>query len=384
MSGLPDMTTSVSMLPEHLRDAKRIVIKIGSSLLVDDEGGAGLDVTWLQGLGEDIVWLMAAGKEIVLVSSGAMALGRRTLKLEGRLRLEDAQASAAVGQIQLAHAWQEELGRHGLSVAQVLLTLDDTEERRRYLNARDTLQALLRMKTVPVINENDTVATDEIRFGDNDRLAARVAEMIEADCLIVLSDVDGLYDADPTTNKNATFLETVHEITPAIEAMAGTSKTLVGKGGMITKIEAARIALRTGFHMAITNGHKIRPIEALAKGARHTWFISGENRHAARKKWIAGTLKPLGILVIDEGARKALGEGNSLLPAGVESIEGDFSRGDPVKVVNDAGEELARGLIAYSSEDARLIAGHRSGENEELLGYRGRVEMIHRNDLVLV
>lgn len=378
------MSTSTDMLPQHLRDAKRVVIKIGSSLLVAGDGSAGLNAAWLQGLVEDVAWLAAEGREIVLVSSGAMALGRRTLNLEGKLRLEDAQAAAAVGQIQLAHAYQAELGRHGLSAAQILLTLDDTEERRRYLNARDTISALLKVKAVPVINENDTVATNEIRFGDNDRLAARVAVMIEADCLVLLSDVDGLYDADPSTTKDASLMETVLEITPEIERMAGTAKNHVSKGGMVTKIEAAKIALRTGFHMAITNGHTMRPIEAMAKGARHTWFISSENRQAARKNWIAGTLKPLGTLVIDKGAVRALKNGNSLLPAGVVGVKGSFERGDPVSVTDDDGHELARGLVAYGTSEAELIAGHRSQETEELLGYQGRDEMIHRDDLVLV
>jgi len=359
------------------------VIKIGSALFVDAETGT-LDRAWLTALCDDIAALRTSGKEVVIVSSGAVALGRRELGFDARrARLEESQAAAAAGQILLAHAYQELLGRHGIKVAQVLLTLDDSESRRRYSNASRTLLTLLRADAIPVVNENDTVATQEIRYGDNDRLAGRVAQMISADCLVLLSDVDGLYTADPQTDATATHIEEVRDITPEILAMAGGPGSRHGSGGMQTKLEAARIALAAGCRMAIMSGRVERPIDALLHGARATWFVPVATPATARKQWIAGTLKPKGTLGIDAGAIKALGAGRSLLPAGVVRVDGDFDRGDAVRIVDSAGSELGRGLIGYSASEARAIAGSRSGRIEEILGYRGRDEMIHRDDLVL-
>ncbi len=366
-----------------LQDAKRIVVKVGSALLVEGASG-GLHRAWLEALAEDVARLRARGQETILVSSGAIALGRNELGLKrGPLRLEESQAAAACGQIRLAHAYQEALERRQLKAAQVLLTLGDTESRRQYLNARSTLNTLLRLGAVPVINENDTVATSEIRFGDNDRLAARVAQMISADCLVLLSDVDGLYSADPARDANARHLPEVREITPEIEAMGGETHSDYGRGGMVTKLAAARIAMGAGCRVALTNGSINAPLAALEAGGRCTWFVPSANPAAARKQWIAGTLKPLGSLKVDAGAAKALNEGRSLLAAGVVAVDGNFERGDAVVVRGPQGEELARGLIAYSVADARRIIGHKSREIEALLGYRGRDEMIHRDDLVL-
>lgn len=367
----------------RLQRAKRVVVKIGSALLVESETGK-LHRAWLESVADDLAALRARGQEVVIVSSGAIALGRRALGLApGKLRLEESQAAAACGQIRLAHAWQEVLARHELATAQVLLTLGDTEERRQYLNARSTLNTLLKLGAVPVINENDTVATAEIRFGDNDRLAARVAQMISADCLVLLSDVDGLYTADPTRDANARFIAEVRELTPEIEAMGGTTASDYGRGGMITKLTAARIALGAGCAMVIASGKVTHPVGAIERGARCTWFVPGATPLTARKQWIGGTLKPAGALTIDAGAVKALHSGKSLLPAGVVAVEGRFERGDAVIVKGPDGQELARGLSAYSDSDARRIIGHKSGEIEPLLGYRGRDEMIHRDDLVL-
>jgi glutamate 5-kinase len=363
--------------------AKRIVIKIGSSLFVDAATGE-LDRPWLEGVADDVARLGAAGKEVVIVSSGAVALGRRELGLEAhKARLEDNQAAAAAGQIVLAHAYKELLGAHGIKVAQVLLTLDDSESRRRYLNAVRTLTTLIRARVVPVINENDTVATAELRYGDNDRLAGRVAQMVSADCLVVLSDVDGLYTADPQGNADATHIPEVRAIDAALVAMAGGPGSSHGSGGMRTKLEAGRIALGAGCRMVITNGHVDRPIRALMAGGRATWFIATSSPQAARKQWIAGSLGPKGCIVVDDGAARALAEGRSLLPAGVTAVEGRFEKGDAVRVVTAAGAELARGLVAYSASEASAIAGKRSLHIADILGYRGRNEMIHRDDLVL-
>jgi glutamate 5-kinase len=321
---------------------------------------------------------------VILVSSGAIAVGRRHLGLAtGALRLEEKQASAATGQIRLAHAYQETLARHQITVAQILLTLDDTEERRRHLNARSTLNTLLKMGAVPVINENDTVATAEIRFGDNDRLAARVAAMISADTLVLLSDIDGLYTADPRKDKNATHIAEITEMTSDIEAMAGEAPTGYSSGGMVTKLAAARIAMSAGCRMAIADGRRMNPLQTILDGGTCSWFLPASEPKTARKRWIAGALKPSGALTVDAGALAALKSGRSLLPAGIIKVEGRFERGDAVIVTDAQGNEVARGLVAYSARDAKHIMGHKSREIADLLGYRGRDEMIHRDDLVL-
>lgn len=373
----------MSVAGERLGSAQRLVIKIGSTLLANPDTGA-LRRDWLQALAEDIAACRAGGQDVLVVSSGAIALGRGPLRLApGVLRLEDNQAAAATGQIRLAHAYEEALARHDLTVAQILLTAQDTEMRRRYLNARNTLHTLLARGAVPIINENDTVATDEIRFGDNDALAARVAAMVSADCLVLLSDIDGLYTADPRKDRDAEFVPEVREITATIEAMAGPSASGIGRGGMVTKLHAARIALQAGCHMALADGTGLRPLSALRDGARCTWFTSAATPATARKRWIAGSLKPTGSIIIDAGAVAALRSGKSLLPAGVFTVEGHFERGDAVSVRDPDRNELGRGLIAYSAADARRIMGHRSGEIESILGFRGREEMIHRDDLAL-
>jgi glutamate 5-kinase len=368
----------------RLAAARRVVIKVGSALLVEKSTGS-VNRDWLEALADDIAAVRARGQEVVLVSSGAIALGRRELGLAKRKpKLEEKQAAAAVGQIRLAHAWKEVLERRGITVAQVLLTLGDTEERRRYLNARNTLTTLLRLGAIPVINENDTVATAEIRYGDNDRLGARVAQMVSADCLVLLSDVDGLYTADPTRDETAQFIPEVPRITPEIEAMAGGSASDVGSGGMATKVLAAKIAIAAGCHMCIAAGREAHPLRRIESGARCTWFVADASPVTVRKQWIAGMLKPSGEMVIDAGAARALRDGRSLLPAGVTEVKGRFDRGDAVVVLDPAGVEIARGLAAYSSTDAERIRGRRSSELEALLGFRGRDEMIHRDDLVLV
>jgi glutamate 5-kinase len=368
----------------RLRDASRVIVKIGSSLLVENSTGR-LHRKWLESLAREIARMRGRGQQVVIVSSGAIALGRRYLGLAPEQRkLEEQQAAAAAGQIILAHAYQELLNRHELKVAQVLLTLEDTESRQRYLNGRSTLQTLLDLGVVPVINENDTVATAEIRYGDNDRLGARVAEMVSADCLVLLSDVDGLYDADPTMNAAARLIPEVREITPAIEALAGSSSTEFGSGGMVTKVIAARMALSAGCATVIASGKRLRPLAAIESGKPCTWFITDRSPLAARKKWIAGTLKPRGELTIDAGAEKALVGGRSLLPVGVVAVAGSFERGDAVTVRNRDGRDVARGLVAYGSEEARRIQGRRSEDIEQLLGYRGRDEMIHRDNLALL
>ena len=367
-----------------LEGARRLVVKIGSSILVDETRGE-IRRDWLETLTDDVARLHKGGCEVVLVSSGAIRLGRTHFKLApGPLKLEESQAAAATGQIQLAHAYQEALARHGITVAQVLLTLDDSEERRRYLNARQTMATLLAMKAVPVINENDTVATDEIRFGDNDRLSARVAEMISADTLVLLSDIDGLYTGDPRLDASARFIPEIREITPAIEAMGGNAASELSNGGMATKLIAGRIAMAAGCRMAIADGRAVGALGALIDGkARCSWFLPEGSPLSARKKWIKGSLKTAGALLVDDGAVRALSSGKSLLPAGVTSIEGEFKRGDVVDVKDRAGRLLARGLVAYAADDARRIAGRKSAEIEHLLGFRGRDEMVHRDDLVV-
>ncbi|HXQ31175.1 MAG TPA: glutamate 5-kinase [Steroidobacteraceae bacterium] len=367
----------------RLRDARRLIVKVGSALLVDANSGR-LNRVWLESLADDLARATTRGQQVLVVSSGAIAMGRRHLGLAGRrLRLEESQAAAAVGQIRLAHAWQEVLEARGLAVAQLLLTLEDTEERQRYLNARATLHTLLSLGAVPVINENDTVATAEIRYGDNDRLAARVAQMASAECLVLLSDVDGLYTADPGRDPGAALVPEVRRITAEIEAMAGGPASGLGAGGMMTKIAAAQIAVGAGCSLCIASGHRMHPLKAIEDGERCTWFVPVATPVAVRKQWIAGTLKPRGRLFVDDGAAAALGRGKSLLPAGVTRISGRFERGDTVSVIA-AGREVARGLTAYSWEDAARIAGRRSTEIEALLGYRGREELIHRDDLVML
>jgi glutamate 5-kinase len=367
-----------------LTQARRIVVKVGSALLVDGDTGR-VNRAWLETLVEDLLRLRKRGQRVILVSSGAIALGRRRLGLKhGVLRLEESQAAAAVGQIRLAHAYKELLEACDVTVAQVLLTLEDSERRRRYLNARATLESLLALGALPVINENDTVATAEIRYGDNDRLAARVAQMAGADCLVLLSDVEGLYSADPNREPGARFIHEVPQITPEIEAMAGRSASQVGSGGMTAKIAAARIAMAAGCHMCIAAGVHRHPLRRIEEGADCTWFVPSATPAAARKQWIAGTLRPAGALTIDAGALRALLEGRSLLPAGVTAARGRFDRGDTVSVLAADGAEIARGIVAYSDVDAARIIGRRSSEIADILGFRGRDEMIHRDDLVLM
>jgi len=365
-----------------LKSFYRIVVKVGSSLLVDSVAGQ-LKREWLSSLAADIEALHKESKDLIVVSSGAIALGRTVLKLPaGTLKLEDSQAAAAVGQIALARAWSEALGARGLTAGQVLMTLQDTEERRRYLNARSTIAKLLEWRSVPVINENDTVATSEIRYGDNDRLAARVATMMSADLLVLLSDIEGLYDKPPSQT-GAKLVPLVPRITPDIEAMAGAPESALARGGMLTKMEAGKIATTAGTHMLIASGHVAHPLERIAQGAPCTWFLTPANPVTARKKWIAGSLEPRGTLVIDGGAVKALRSGKSLLPAGVVKVEGSFGRGDAVLVRGPDGHEIGRGLIAFDAEDAERIKGRSSADIPAIVGFAGRTEMIHRDDLVL-
>lgn len=366
-----------------LSAGRRLVVKIGSALVVDSDSGR-LKHEWLESLTDDLKALADGGTEVIVVSSGAIALGRGVLRLpRGVLRLEQAQAAAAVGQIALARAWSESLGRRGLAAAQVLLTLSDTELRRRYLNARNTLGQLLKLKAVPVINENDTVATSEIRYGDNDRLAARVATMVSADTLVLLSDIDGLYTAPPAEDPDAEFIPLVPRITPEIEAMAGAPASIFSRGGMKTKVDAGKIAVAAGTSMVIASGKRMNPLSALEEGARCTWFLADDTPVTARKTWIAGGLDPHGDICVDAGAVSALLQGKSLLPAGVRKVTGQFHRGDAVRILGPDGTEIGRGLIAYDSADAERIAGANSGAIETILGYRGRVAMIHRDDMAL-
>jgi glutamate 5-kinase len=372
---------------EALTQARRLVVKIGSALLVEEDGE--IRRPWLDALVADVARCRARGQEVILVSSGAVAVGRRHLGLAGRaLRLEEKQAAAATGQIRLAHAYQEALARHGITVAQILLTPDDTEERRRHLNARATFAQLLALGAVPVVNENDTVATAEIRFGDNDRLAARVAQMTSADMLVLLSDIDGLYTADPRHDPAARHIPILREIGPEIEAMAGSAPPGYSSGGMVTKLAAARIAMNAGCHMLIAEGQPTvdgiaGPLAAIEAGAQATLFLPSGEPRSARKAWIAGAVNPAGALIVDDGAARALHNGKSLLPAGIVAVEGAFERGDCVVIRTRSGAEAGRGLSAYAGADIRLIAGHKSSDIATILGYRGRDEIIHRDDLVL-
>ena len=367
----------------RLADFRRIVVKVGSSLLVDAAAGR-VKEEWLASLAQDIAALHGGKCDLLVVSSGAIALGRSVLRLAGgALRLEDSQAAAAVGQIALARIWAQVLSRHGITAGQVLVTLQDTEERRRYLNARSTIERLLEWRAVPVINENDTVATNEIRYGDNDRLAARVATMASADLLVLLSDIDGLYDAPPGRSAQARLVPLVPQITPEIEAMAGAAGSELARGGMQTKIEAAKIATRAGTHMVIASGRIPHALQAITAGASCTWFLTAANPVTARKKWIAGSLEPRGILTIDAGAVAALRRGKSLLPAGVIRIDGQFTRGDAVIIRGPDGDDIGRGLVAYDAEDAEKIKGRSSPDILLILGYQGRTEMVHRDHLVV-
>jgi glutamate 5-kinase len=378
MAALSETLGSAAILDR----ARRIVVKIGSALLVDTATGS-LRLAWLEGLAADVAWLKGRGKDVVVVSSGSIALGRRVLRLaDGELSLEQSQAAAAVGQIRLAQAYQSVLAPHGITTGQVLVTLEDSENRRRYLNSRRTLGTLIDLGVVPIVNENDTVATDEIRYGDNDRLAAQVASMASADVLVLLSDVDGLYTANPRDDAAARHLPWVETITPAIEAMAGGTGTALSKGGMKTKLMAARVAVQAGCAMAITQGDVARPLHALQEGARATWFRPLGDPRAARKRWISG-MKPRGRILVDAGAVAALGRGKSLLPAGVTGIEGTFSRGDPVEIVGPDGAVVAKALAGYDAGEARIIMGHRSDRIAGLLGHPGRAALVHRDDMAL-
>ncbi|MBF9235108.1 glutamate 5-kinase [Microvirga alba] len=365
-----------------LHQFRRVVLKVGSALLVDRARGR-LNHAWLAALAEDIADLHARGADVLVVSSGAIAMGRTVLGLpSGPLKLEESQAAAAVGQIALARTWSEVLAHHGITAGQILVTLSDTEERRRYLNARATTLKLLDMRAVPVINENDTVATSEIRYGDNDRLAARVATMIGADLLVLFSDIDGLYTAPPASDPNAQHIPVVERITAEIDAMAGGPASELSRGGMRTKIEAGKIATAGGTHMIIADGRTKNPLKRVADGGRCTWFLTPSNPATARKTWIAGALEPRGTLYVDDGAARALKAGASLLPVGVRKVEGTFARGDAV-AIRDAGRILGRGLVAYDADDAARIIGRPSSEIEAILGYPGRAEMIHRDDMAL-
>lgn len=375
------MAALTPMVAPDILSARRLVVKIGSALLVDRS--TGLRVDWLRALAQDVAALKGRGMDVILVSSGSIALGRGVLGLaDGPLALEQAQASAAVGQIRLARAYEEVLAPHGITTGQVLVTLEDTEDRRRYLNSRATMETLLGLGVVPIVNENDTVATDEIRYGDNDRLAAQIAVTVGADQLVLLSDVDGFYSANPREDPMAQRFDLIEAITPRIEAMAGDAISGVSKGGMKTKLMAARIAVAGGCAMAIMEGSVLRPLTALAGGAARTWFVAQGDPQAARKRWISA-MKPRGELRVDAGAVAALRAGKSLLPAGVTGVAGSFGRGDPVAILGPSGDGLGKGLMRYTAAEAKAIAGHRSGEIEAILGYAGRAALIHRDDMVL-
>lgn len=365
-----------------LTEARRLVVKIGSALLVDRVTGALRD-DWLRALAEDVAEIKARGTGVVLVSSGSIALGRAVLGLPaGTLALEQSQAAAAVGQIRLARAYEEALAPHGITTAQILVTLEDSADRRRYLNSRNTMEQLLGLGVVPIVNENDTIATDEIRFGDNDRLAAQVAVTVGADQLVLLSDVDGFYSASPASDPGATRFDVIEDITPEIVAMAGDAGSGLSRGGMKTKLMAAKTATGAGCAMAITEGSVLRPLRAMTRGANATWFLPRTDPQAARKRWIAA-MKPRGEITVDAGAAAALRRGTSLLPAGVTAVTGRFGRGDAVAVIGPDGTVLAKGLIRYTSAEAAAIRGCQSRDIEDVLGYPGRAALIHRDDMVL-
>ncbi|AZV78262.1 glutamate 5-kinase [Parasedimentitalea marina] len=367
---------------ESLSSAKRIVVKIGSALLVD-RGNSALRTKWLRALAEDVAWLRAQQIDVILVSSGSIALGRGVLCLSSSdLPLEQSQAAAAVGQIRLARAYEEALVPHGIKTAQVLVTLEDSENRRRYLNSRATLETLLGFGVVPIVNENDTIATDEIRYGDNDRLAAQVAVTIGADCLVLLSDVDGFYSANPALDPKAIRYDRIAQITPEIESMAGDGVSGLSKGGMITKLMAAKVATAAGCAMVIAEGSHLNPLKVLENGSPCTWFSAHTDPQTARKRWIAA-MKPRGEITIDVGAAKALKSGNSLLPAGVTQVEGNFGRGEPLAIVSPSGHKLGQGLSRYTGAEARAISGLQSHQIENTLGYPGRAALIHRDDMAL-
>jgi len=377
------MTPTSATRPAVFTDAKTIVIKVGSALLVDESNNQ-INRNWLASIAADIAALKTAGKAVVVVSSGAIALGSRMLKIHHRkLQLQEKQAAAATGQVILARAWMDALESHQVQTAQILLSPDDTETRRKHLNARATMSTLLGLDAVPVVNENDTVATAEIRFGDNDRLAARVAAMIGADMLVLLSDVDGLYTSNPATDKTATHLAEVAQVTPQIMAMAGSANAAYASGGMVTKLEAARIATAAGCAMLICDGRHPAPLSKLEAGARYTRFAPTQSPHTARKQWIGGALNPRGKVTIDAGAQTALQRGRSLLPAGIVTVSGRFERGDLIEIENSEGQVIGHGLSGYSSTDTAIICGHNSADIESLLGYRGRDEIIHADDLVI-
>ncbi|MFN9009410.1 MAG: glutamate 5-kinase [Hyphomonadaceae bacterium] len=373
------------MTHQALRQAKRIVLKFGSSLIIDPASGEARSA-WLLTVAQDVAQARSLGQQIVIVSSGAVALGRGALGLPaGKLKLEEKQAAAAAGQVRLMAAWGEAFAKQGIAVAQALVTPDDTERRRRWLNARATLDTLLTCGAVPIVNENDTVATDELRYGDNDRLAARVGQMVGADALILFSDVDGLYETDPRQNPAAAHIGEVRDITESIEAMAGgiNQKAGVGSGGMRTKIEAARIATAAGCSVAIKDGFLDHPFRRLLEGGRSTWFIPAADRESARRAWLGHSLNPAGSFCVDAGAAKALKGGASLLSIGVTSVEGQFERGDAIAIKDASGRIVAHGVSAYSSSDALQILGRHSDEIEDILGYAGRPALVHRDDLVL-
>jgi len=363
-----------------LSRSKRLVVKIGSALLV---GPDGLRAEWLAGLAADVADARARGSDVILVSSGSIALGRVTLGLgHDDLALEQSQAAAAVGQIRLARAYEQALAPHGLTTGQVLVTLEDSANRRRYLNSRATLEQLLALGVVPIVNENDTVATDEIRFGDNDRLAAQIALTVGADVLVLLSDVDGFYSANPKLDPQAKRYDTISEITAEIEAMAGDAGSGLSKGGMKTKLMAAKSVTGAGCSMAIALGSVLRPLQALENGANATWFDAKGTPRDARKRWIDG-MKPQGHITVDAGAAAALQRGKSLLPAGIIGVQGTFGRGDPVTIIGPDGARLGQGLSRYTAAESTIIKGRKSGEIEPLLGYPGRAALIHRDDMAL-